>query len=38
MHKAIDDFLFGICFGMGFAVANALLAFIVHLLAHARTL
>jgi hypothetical protein len=32
MAKAIADFLFGLCFGMGFAVANAVLAFIVTLL------
>jgi hypothetical protein len=32
MAQAIDRFLFGLCFGMGFAVANAVLAFIVTLL------
>jgi hypothetical protein len=32
MYTAIDRFLFGLCFGMGFAVANAVLAFIVSLL------
>lgn len=33
MAQAIDRFLFGLCFGMGFAVAQAVLAFIVSLLA-----
>ncbi len=32
MQKAISDFIFGLCFGMGFAVANAVLAFIVAIL------
>ena len=32
MATAIDRFLFGLCFGMGFAVANAVLAFIVSIL------
>lgn len=32
MQKALTDFLFGLCFGMGFAVANAVLAFIVAIL------
>ena len=32
MQKAIQDFLFGLCFGMGFACASALLAFIVSIL------
>lgn len=32
MAKRVEDFLFGLCFGMGFAVANAVLAFIVQLL------
>lgn len=32
MHEAIDRFLFGLCFGMGFAVSGALLAFIVSIL------
>ena len=30
--SALDRFLFGLCFGMGFAVANAVLAFIVMIL------
>ncbi len=34
MQKAVSDFLFGLCFGMGFAVANAVLAFIVSILGH----
>ena len=33
MAKAIENFLFGLCFGMGFAVAQVVLAFIVSLLA-----
>jgi hypothetical protein len=32
MVQAIDRFLFGLCFGMGFAVSQALLAFIVQIL------
>lgn len=32
MQKAISDFLFGLFFGIGFAVANAVLAFIVSIL------
>lgn len=32
MQKAIQDFLFGLFFGMGFAVASAVLAFIVSIL------
>jgi hypothetical protein len=28
MHKAIENFLFGLFFGMGFAVANNVLNFI----------
>jgi hypothetical protein len=32
MAKAISDFLFGLFFGMGFAIANAVLAFIVMIL------
>jgi len=32
MYTAIDRFFFGLCFGMGFAVANAVLAFIVQIL------
>jgi hypothetical protein len=34
MQKAISDSLFGLFFGMGFAVANAMLAFIVQILSH----
>ncbi len=36
MQKAVVDFLFGLCFGMGFLVAYAVLRFIVHLLAGAE--
>ena len=32
MMLAIDRFLFGLFFGMGFAIANAVLAFIVAIL------
>ncbi len=32
MAQAIDRFLFGLCFGMGFACAQALLVFIVSIL------
>lgn len=32
MALALDRFLFGLFFGMGFAVANAVLAFIVQIL------
>jgi len=28
MHKAIENFLFGLFFGMGFAIASNVLAFI----------
>ncbi len=28
MHKAIADFLFGLCFGMGFAIATNVLHFL----------
>ncbi len=28
MQKAIENFLFGLCFGMGFAIAQAVLHFI----------
>jgi len=31
-NTALDRFFFGLCFGMGFAVANAVLAFIVAIL------
>ena len=33
MQKTVSDFLFGLCFGMGFLVAKALLDFIVSILA-----
>ena len=36
MQKAVDNFLFGLCFGMGFAIAQAVLAFIAGLIAHAH--
>ncbi len=32
MAKAVENFLFGLCFGMGFAVSQALLKFIVSIL------
>jgi RsiW-degrading membrane proteinase PrsW (M82 family) len=32
MQKAIQDFLFGIFFGMGFAIANNVLTFIAQFL------
>jgi len=28
MHKAIENFLFGLCFGMGFAIAQNVLHFL----------
>jgi hypothetical protein len=34
MATAVDRFLFGLCFGMGFSVASAVLAFIVSILSH----
>lgn len=37
MQKAVENFLFGLFFGMGFAVANAVLHFIVGLLSGAKT-
>jgi hypothetical protein len=36
MVKAVGDFLFGLCFGMGFALAAAILQFIGHLISQAR--
>ena len=33
MALAVDRFLFGLCFGMGWFVANGVLAFIVSILA-----
>jgi hypothetical protein len=35
MQKAVVDFLFGLCFGMGFLVAYAMLRFIVYILSGA---
>ncbi len=35
MQKAVADFCFGICFGMGFCLAQALLHAIASFLAHA---
>lgn len=32
MIKALNDFLFGLFFGMGFAIASAVLAFIASLI------
>jgi RsiW-degrading membrane proteinase PrsW (M82 family) len=32
MQKAVSDFLFGLCFGMGFAIANNVLNFIAQFL------
>jgi hypothetical protein len=34
LAKAFENFLFGLCFGMGFCVAQSVLAFIVSLLSH----
>ena len=36
MHKAFENFLFGLCFGLGFIVSYAVLRFIVHILAGAQ--
>lgn len=36
MQKAVSDFLFGLCFGMGFMVSYAVLKLIVMLLSHAH--
>ncbi len=36
MQKAVSDFCFGLCFGMGFCVAYALLRFIVSILSGAQ--
>lgn len=36
MAKAVADFLFGLCFGMGFLVAQAVLNLIVSLLSGGR--
>jgi hypothetical protein len=32
MAKHVENFLFGLCFGMGFVIADAVLRFIVSLL------
>jgi len=32
MNKAVVDFLFGLCFGMGFAIAQAVLHFVAALI------
>lgn len=37
MQKALIDFLFGLCFGMGFLVSQAVLNAIVALLGGARS-
>jgi hypothetical protein len=36
MQKAVEHFIFGLCFGMGFAIAQALLHFIAGLIAGAK--
>lgn len=36
MQKAVVDFLFGLCFGMGFCLAKALLDLIGMLISHAH--
>ncbi len=36
MVKAVENFLFGLCFGMGFCVAYAVLQAIVRLLSGAK--
>jgi hypothetical protein len=35
MQKAVSDFLFGLCFGMGFGIAAAVLHFLASLMAKA---
>lgn len=35
MQKAVDNFLFGLCFGMGFCLAQAVLHLIGSLISHA---
>ena len=35
MAKAVENFLFGLCFGMGFMVAYAVIKLIASLLGHA---
>ena len=34
MAKAVENFLFGLCFGMGFVVASNVLGFIAQFLRH----
>lgn len=36
MQKAVENFMFGLCFGMGFAVAGAVLRFVVGILSGAH--
>lgn len=36
MQQSVDRFLFGLCFGLGFSIAGAVLAFIVSILARAH--
>jgi hypothetical protein len=36
MQKAIENFLFGLFFGLGFAIAQAVLTFVVNILSSAR--
>lgn len=36
MQKAVSDFLFGLCFGMGFSIAAAVCHLIGSLLTHAQ--
>lgn len=36
MQKAIENFLFGLCFGMGFCISLAVLRFIVTILGGAN--
>ncbi len=37
MQKAVSDFLFGLCFGMGFAIAAAVLHLLASLAGSAST-
>lgn len=36
MQKSVENFLFGLCFGMGFAIAAAVLHLIASLISHAK--
>lgn len=36
MKKAIENFLFGLCFGMGFCISEAVLHFIAEFIANAH--